>query len=70
MGVRAMLRWIGDRVPFMPAAPPAPDASGPSELKRATERADHAVRRADRAVDVFNEQIRQGYGLPGERWDA
>lgn len=69
MGVQAVLRWIGDHIPFVPDLPPASGETERDEEQHVGERADRAIERAGRAVDLFNERIRRGYGLPGDRAD-
>lgn len=61
MGVKAVLDWISDHVPFVPDLPDPPEEDETRERQRVSERADVAVERAERAVDAWNEQIRRSW---------
>lgn len=61
-GLRTMLRWLGDHIPFMP--------SGPHDLQQTTtDRHAETLKRADRAIQHADDQwarvVREGWGL----WD-
>lgn len=61
MGVRTMLTWIADHLPFVPDLPPGTDAADRHAERHVTDQADRAVQRANRVTDEWNEYIRQSW---------
>jgi hypothetical protein len=60
LGVRNMIRRIGDLV-FPESAPIRPTDDERESERRALDRADEVLKRSD---DIWQEHIREGWGLP------
>lgn len=60
MGVRELLNWLADRLPFVPDLPPETDEADRRAEQRVTEKADRVVQRAGRVTDKWDEYIRLG----------
>jgi hypothetical protein len=55
-----MLNWFADKIGLAPTPPPMPDHER-AEQQKTSHEAKSAISRADRAIDVWNERIREGW---------
>lgn len=62
--VQAVFTWIADRLGLSPTPPPPTEAEQ-HEQRQVRSDAARAIRRADRAIDTWNERIRESWRADG-----